>query len=33
MCFNHPELVPKHPKYLAISVLVSFVRFEEVRCA
>ena len=23
MCFNHPELVHKHPTHLAISVLVS----------
>ena len=33
MCFNHPELVHKHPTHLARSVLVSFVRFDEVRCA
>ena len=33
MCFNHPELVHKHPTHLASSVLVSFVRFDEVRCA
>ena len=30
MCFNHPELVQKHPTHLASSVLV---RFDEVRCA
>ena len=30
---NHPELVHKHPTHLAISVLVCFVRFNEVRCA
>ena len=28
MCFNHPELVHKHPTHLASSVLV---RFDEVR--
>ena len=33
MCFNHPKLVQKHPTHLASSVLVRFVRFDEVRCA
>ena len=30
MCLNHPDLVPKHPTHLATSVLVCFVRFDEV---